>query len=294
MRRLAAVAVVFHFVVAPLPVHAEDPPSMDRIANSRVNGVPEAKGATLKDGLFEGKPSAKGGASRPRVLLLKRLTATGSLDGKAGDERAVLLSGSAGGSGENIYLALYGWKSGKAENLATVLVGDRVQLRALEVEGDTIVLHVVEQGPGEPMCCPTQLARVTYNLRSGKLKRTGKEVTGTLTAKFLEGAEWRLDELTGLPLPAGTTPPTLRLEGEKVFGFAGCNRYVGRAIVTGPATLAFGPLAMAKMICGEPQMAVESNFVHEMSRVTRFSFAEGRLALSWADSTGAGSLYFVR
>lgn len=267
---------------------------MDQIANARVNGVAEAKSATLKDGLFEGKPSAKGGASRPRVLLMKRLTAAGNLDGKSGNERVVLLSGSAGGSGENIYLALYGWKNGKPENFATTLVGDRVQLRALEVKGDAIVLHVVEHGPGEPMCCPTQLARRTYKLQSGKLQRTGKEVTGTLTAKYLEGAEWRLDELTGLPLPAGTTPPTLKLEGEKVFGFAGCNRYVGRAILTGPGSLAFGPLAMARMVCGEPQMAVESNFVHEMSRVTRYSFAEGRLALSWADSAGSGSLYFTR
>lgn len=294
MGRTAVVAVALLYVFAPLSVQAADPPSMDLIANARVNGVAEAKGAVLKEGLFEGKPFATGGASRPRVLLLRRLTATGNLDGTTGNERVVLLSGSSGGTGSNIYLALYGWKNGKTENLATILVGDRVQLRALEVKGDAILLHLVEHGPGEPMCCPTQLTRRTYKLQSGKLQRKGKEVIGALTAKYLEGAEWRLDELTGLPLPAGTTPPTLRLEGEKVFGFAGCNRYVGRAIVTGPGTLAFGPLAMARMICGEPQMAVESNFVHEMSRVTRYSFAEGRLALSWADSTGAGSLYFTR
>jgi hypothetical protein len=88
---------------------------------------------TVHDGVYEGEPFVPGGASRPRVELVEDLLVQGDLDGDSVEEAAVLLAESSGGSGVMTYLALVTWRDGAPVNLATRLIGDRVQIRSLRV-----------------------------------------------------------------------------------------------------------------------------------------------------------------
>jgi hypothetical protein len=36
------------------------------------------------------------------------------------------------------------------------LLGDRIQINALSIENNKIVVDMITHGPEDPMCCPTQ------------------------------------------------------------------------------------------------------------------------------------------
>jgi len=55
--------------------------------------------------------------------------------------------------------------------------------------------------------------------------------------------DWTLVEINGRPLPEGARPPTLRIDGEHIAGFGGCNRYMGPIREMAPGEVAIGPLA---------------------------------------------------
>ena len=77
------------------------------------------------------------------------------------------------------------------------------------------------------------------------------------------------------------------VEPGRVAGDTGCNRYMG-SIVNGrmPGELSFGPLAGTMMACPEEIMETEKRYMDLLSRVTRFSFHLGKLALTSVDEDG--------
>ncbi len=267
---------------------------IDGIANAEVSGVEETGPARLTRGLYEGAPYAPGGASRPRVLLIPQTETRGDLDGRVGEEVAVLLSASSGGSGEFIYLAVFGDDDGSARNLATAPVGDRVKLRTIEISDRAIVLEVLEAGPKDAMCCPTQLARRIYQLEKGSLQQVSNEVTGTLSLASLAGPEWRLIEMDGKPLPEGAKQPTLLIDGGTAAGFSGCNRYTGKITETSPGRVALGPQAVTMMACIEPHATLEQGYLRRLAKTDAYSFLAGRLLLGWSDGDESGTLLFDR
>lgn len=273
---------------------ASTAPKLAQLRSARVRGLFDGKTVQLKGGVYEGPPYEPGGASRPRAQLLRRLTATGDLDGRPGEERLVFLSASTGGSGEDVLLAAFGLRKGKVENLGTALVGNRVKLRGLAVDGRTVILDVLEAGPKDAMCCPTQLARRSYRLEAGMLAEVGSEVTGTLSLATISGAEWTLEEMDGKPLPKGARPPTLQVGDGAVSGFGGCNRYRGGIEERSPGSVSIGKLASTMMACLDPQTPLETRFLRELALVGSYTFLEGRLALPWEEGGRRGVLLFRR
>ena len=160
---------------------AQPPPhpatTRDAVANATIGGVFDAP-VTLKDGKYEGRPYVAGGAAYPRLLLLADRVLFADLDGSPAKEAVSLLAESSGGSGERIYLSVIGLRDGQARSLGTVLVGDRTRIRDVAVDGRTIVLDVIEIGPNEAACCPTQQARKTYSFEGDRVTLTRSEVTG--------------------------------------------------------------------------------------------------------------------
>jgi hypothetical protein len=144
-------------------------PTLDQIRGAKVRGIVDGKTVKLRNGIYEGAPFVRGGAERPRVELLDTFTATGNLDDTPAEERVVLLTQSTGGSGVNLYLAVFGLRGKRAENLGTVLVGDRTRPSMLTIGGGMIFVDVVETGPGDASCCPTHPARKSYRLRDDGL-----------------------------------------------------------------------------------------------------------------------------
>ncbi len=269
----------------------ERPPTLEEVRNLTFNGVLEGP-VTLKGGVFEGPLFIEGGISRLRVMLWSRPVAFGDLDGIAGDEAAVFLSRSSGGSGEFIFVAAVATVNGRPVNLGTAPVGDRTKIRALHIDRGTIVMEVVEAGPQDPACCPTQLARKRYMLRGDALKLKSSVVNGTLSIETLAGTEWTLVELDGNTLPEGVRPPTATFVGKRIAGFGGCNRYTGEVRETAAGSISIGTLAGTRMACPDAEMSLEDRFLKRLSAVERYTFLGGRLALVSRDGGSQQLLLF--
>lgn len=273
-------------------VLANEAPSLDQVRNATIAGVFDQP-VTLVNGVYEGEPTVPEGAARPRLLLVGEPLALQEFDGADGDAAAVLLSESSGGSGERIWLAVTGLRDGRAESLGAVLVGDRVRIRSLSTEGADLVLEVVEAGPDDPACCPTQAALKRYRLWDGGLTLTSDEVTGALSLALVAGTQWSLVELDGEPLPDGVKPPTLEVREGRLSGFDGCNRYMGKIEDPAPGEVVVGPLAGTRMACPGPAMQLEQRFLEALGKATHYDFQAGRLLLSGKDWDAEHRLLFA-
>lgn len=267
-------------------------PGLDEIGEARVTGIEDAV-IRLENGEWQGEPFVAGGASRPRVGLVRDFRLTGDLDADGDDESVVLLWSSGGGSGTFEYVAAFAREGDRIVNVATAPLGDRVQVRGGRIEDGRIVLDVVQAGDDDAACCPTELATRTWSLGDGRLGESPAEITGTLSLESLEGG-WRLLRLTldGDPVEAAVT---LRLEGERLGGQSACNRYFA-TVATGEAAgmLTVGRVGATRMYCGEAAMALEDAYLAALAGVRRYGFLAGRLALDWASDDTSGTMLFER
>ena len=147
-------------------------PTLEQLSRASYSGIGAAP-VRLSDGRFEGPPLVAGAASRQIIELLEEHVAFGDLDGDASDEAAVLLGENSGGSGSHLYLAVVAVRRGSVENLATALLGDRLQVRSLQVADRRVRIDLLEHGPGDPACCPTQPAVQEWLLRDRHVVKAG-------------------------------------------------------------------------------------------------------------------------
>ena len=277
----------------PSTVAAGPPPTpkLEQLQSATVSGVFE-QAVTLSNGRYEGPPVEPGAASRPELTLWTPAVYFGDVDGQPGSEAVAMLSSTTGGSGEFVWVAVFGVRDGQLANLGTAAVGDRTRLQSLWLERGKIVMDVVEAGPGEPACCGTQVARKTYAMKGGKLEQESSEVRGVLALSMLGANEWTLVELDGQPLPAGIEPPLIHFEGGSVRGFAGCNRFNATVTESKPGEIDVGAPAATKKACPPAQMDLEQKFLAELDAVNRYSYLAGQLALGFQDGDRAGVLLF--
>lgn len=92
--------------------------------------------------------------------------------------------------------------------------------------------------------------------------RVAAMAAGASAPARLEGAAWRLEELSGVQSAALAQlkrPVTARFESGRLTGFAGCNNFNGSYTLDGDQ-LKFGPVASTQMACPEPGSSVETAF----------------------------------
>lgn len=255
-------------------------PTIDELSAATFEGLYDHP-VTLANGRWEGEPFVEGGASRPTVVLDRGLRLTGDLDGDGGEEAVVLLSESSGGSGTRLYLAVAAHSAEGISTLGTILIGDRVQVRAARLMGERIVLDVLQAGPGDALCCPTQKARKSWRLAEGRLVPVAVEVTGTFSLADLDGSKWILAEIEGEEPALPDAEITLLFKGNKVVGEAGCNSYFG-GVSEGeaPGSLTFSAMGATRMVCPEAVMELESRYLGVLAETSRYGFSAGRLVLS--------------
>ena len=153
---------------APAGAPAASPALMEgALQNAAYSGILQNP-VILSGGRFEGEPFAPGSASRPVVTLVPGVMATGDLVGDASDEAVVALAHNAGGSGVFMYLAVMRDDRGDPDNIATISLGDRARITALAIDGGNLVADLVEHGPNDPMCCPTQVVRRQWRFDDGR------------------------------------------------------------------------------------------------------------------------------
>lgn len=280
----------------PAPVAQAGPPptpTVEQLKSATVSGV-FGEPVTFADGKYDGPPPTPGAASHPTALLWDSAVVFGDVDGAPGSEAVAMLSSNSGGSGELVYVAVFATRDGKLVNLATAMVGDRTKLQNLWLQQGRVVMDVVEAGPKDPACCPTQLARKTYALEGGALKLAKSEVLGTLTTGTLAANEWQLISMDGKPLPEGAKPPVIHFELGDVRGFAGCNRFTAPIKETAPGVIVVGPAAATRMSCPEPAMQVEQAFLRALEETAGYTFLAGRLALTRSGKEGNGTMLFSK
>lgn len=268
-------------------------PTVEQLKGATVSGAFE-QAVTLTDGKYEGPPPADGAASRPTLMLWEPAVVFGDLDGEPGSEAVAMLSSNGGGSGEFVYVAAFGMRDGVLVNLGTAGVGDRTKLQNLWLQGGKVVMDVVEAGPADAACCPTQLARKTYAFDAGALKESNSEVLGTLTMATLTTNEWQLVSIDGQPLAADAKPPVIHFERDGIRGFAGCNRFTASVKETATGVIEVGPAAATRMACPGPEMDAEQQFLAALARVNGYTFLAGQLALTWTGKDGSGQMLFAR
>lgn len=267
-------------------------PTREQIAHTTFNGIYDEP-VTLADGRWEGEPFVPDGAARPSVQWIRELVAFADLNADGRDEAAVLLSESSGGSGSNLYVAVVQFDGHRPVNAATALVGDRPQVRWLRAPAGRIEMGLIEAGPGDAACCPTQLTERSWTLNPAGLTAGEHIVVGTLSLQVIAGKEWRLEAFDlGEPVPPGIVP-TLQLEEGRIAGFAGCNRYFGTATESSPGEIAMSPLGATRMACPDSAMHVEKRFLERLQMVDKYGFWVGRLALTWSLDGRIGTLLFT-
>jgi len=268
-------------------------PAADELARATFAGIYDDP-VTLEDGRWEGEPYAPDAASRPSVQLVRDFRLTGDLDGDGSEEAVVLLAMSSGGSGTYNYLAAVGRNGDGPVNLGTAGIGDRVQVRSARVAEDRIELDVVQQGPDDAACCPSQKATRVWQLGEDGLAEVSSEVTGTLSIEDIGGPEWVLTHL-GWDEPAPVEPEvTLVFEDGRISGSGGCNRYF-TAVEAGetPGDLTLGPIGSTMMACPDEIMALERRYLKAVESTLKFSFLAGKLALTFRDGDSSGALIFA-
>jgi heat shock protein HslJ len=268
-------------------------PTIEELANATYAGVFDEP-VTLIDGRWEGTPFVEGGAARPAAGLVENFLIAGDLNGDRREDAVVLLWESSGGSGTRSHLAAMGRVGGAIVNLGTTLIGDRVQVKDGFIVDGLITLDLIQAGPGEAACCPTQKALVGWRLTDGVLSPVESVITGTLSLEDLEGPEWVLVEIGwGNPVPQ-VPPVLLEFEGDKVTGNGGCNGYFGTVTGETPGKLGFGAMGTTMMACPEATMEIERRYLQALAQGSSYSFTGGRLVIGCETEDGPLALIFAR
>ncbi len=299
--------VVVGFLILPLLACSAVPPSepagkvealaapamkWEEISEATYRGVYD-NAITLHEGLYEGEPFEPDGASRPTVTLVKELWLHGDLGEEVGKIAVVLLSENSGGSGSFLFVAVVGRRDGQSVNLATAFISDRPQIRGMSLKQNVITLDLVQAGPDDAACCPTQLVKRRWVLDGNKLIERDVEITGTLHLAFLEARRWQLEawEMGG-KLLSPEYAPTITFANGHVSGFDGCHRYSGLITEQAAGEIHLSPLTTTKKACAGEAGEAQTRFLHRLARVQRYRFWMGNLALLWHDEGGSGFLLF--
>jgi hypothetical protein len=94
----------------------------------------------------------------------------GDIDGESGEDAALILVHSPGGSGTFYYVAAFLGSGRTAGGTNAVLLGDRVAPQNVSIDGRTIVVNYADRRPGEPMSAPPGIGKtLRLAVKDGRL-----------------------------------------------------------------------------------------------------------------------------
>jgi len=115
----------------------------------------------------------------------------GDLNKDNKEDAAVIVSSWTGGSAVFKYLTILLNKNDKPVYTSSKILGDRVKIESISIKSNLINVRIMTHGPEDPMCCPTLVKNLAYNLmdfptleRSGGVSsKTEYDFTDWLTYK---------------------------------------------------------------------------------------------------------------
>ena len=102
------------------------------------------------------------------------------------------------------------------------------------------------------------------------------------TIKDLINTSWRLEMIGNKKLSNGTRSTLEFSKNNRISGMAGCNRYFGSYELNDKG-FKVGKIGLTKMICPEPLMRHENNYISIISNATGVRFSDGKLYISNSD-----------
>lgn len=103
------------------------------------------------------------------VVAMGDLVAYGDLTGDSQDEAVLFLMTDYGGTSRLYDLVVATDQNAAPVQLAAAALGDRVQVRSISIKEDLIVVYMVEAGPDDADCCPSQEVVKVFGLNEGQL-----------------------------------------------------------------------------------------------------------------------------
>ncbi len=273
----SSVILTFLFVLASCASKPTRPVTRELIGNTKY--TPQAS-ASVADGsvqLMNGRwdgPSDTG-FSHPYVSMMPDFTVYGDIDGDGNNEAVVIVHESGGGSGIDRVVALFGRVGEEVHHLGSVVLGNRVQVRSVHIQPGQLTVEYVRQTEGEPLCCPTEVARTRWSYVKGAFSPISDEVLGKLRPELLKGTQWILQ-------PPTKPAITLTYADGRFMGETGCNQY-SASVKDG----AYGGAILVESarttlrICDSAAGDSDINFLQRLQHATRMGFRPDLLWMSY-------------
>lgn len=142
--------------------------SMDDIRNAPFT-LSDAGTIRFTDGAFDRAAADTHGLGPLRVGQID-LAVFGDLDGDGTEDAATFLSIAKGGP--EIFLTMEGFLNdgGTPVHAGSYLLGDRIAIDSVTIEGGEVELHLIVQGPDDAPCCPTMHVRRKVRYADGAFR----------------------------------------------------------------------------------------------------------------------------
>ena len=206
-----------------------------------------------------------------------------------------LLWTNSGGTGTFSYIAAATPGDQGISILGTAEIGDRIQVRSGRIVDGTVELDVVQGGPDDGACCPSQLATRSWTLGPNGLTEGEAEVTGTLSIAAIEGPEWVLTHFSREEEAPAEPEVTLAFAEGRIAGGSGCNNYFADVVESqdSPGSFSIGPAGSTQMMCPDEAMAIEDRFLKQLGGADSFYFLGGKLVINFELGDDYGSMIFA-
>jgi len=258
-------------------------PEVQRAADPR-NAIYLIDGApiTLIDGAAD-EPAAARSSSRV-ITRIWGEPVMADLSGDGVDDAVLILTHSTGGSGTFYYLAAAIASVDGYSGTTVVLLGDRIEPKAIEVREGNVSVRFMERGVGESFAdAPTVERARDFMYESGKAQLVevahGFESDADPNGMTLGMHTWTWIETVynndTVKQPAEKEAFTLTFVEGRVQGATDCNRFSGAYSVDDRKIQFDDKMAMTKMYCEGSQ---EAEFVKMLLEVRSYFFTdEGEL-----------------
>lgn len=226
---------------------------------------------------------------RRRLRLEPSLLAKGDLDNDGTRDAAVLIEQRLQGV-PTLYVAAVVQRAGRIRNMASLRLGEHVQVRSLTIEHRIIVLSLLVPGEGDAAARPTLKMTLGLKLDGSELQLMRQEPRGRFTVAELAGTSWRLAAAAGAtPAPTGWFAAD-GAGGVRLSGRGPCSHFSAGFTSEGTARqVSRGAALNTRLPCAAAAAAAETDFLARLGNAALAGFSFGRLAL--ADGQGGIMLW---
>ena len=249
------------------------------LGNLSYSGIFPDQPITLVDGSYS---YDDGSPAKPFVRFIPQLIATGDINGDGLEDAMVLLEDQSSGTGDFIYLSAVLDALGNPTPTEALMIGDRIGVKSLVMNGSQVVADLVAQGLGDAACCASWNVRRLYALEDGRLVEKSSQDLSKISLADINGTSWKLVNLNGEQEPVlPDTEITMQIAEDQISGFAGCNDYNSTVSsgAFGLNSVMIGPISTTRKSCPEPVMNQETTYLNRLGNALQWRYDGGYLAV---------------